>query len=68
MGKSEWQRVRGGFLKALFEGSNPITVTEKAHISQEKQWNFRVLQNKIQLHAYTVNLKTVLFVLTIIEA
>lgn len=60
MGKSEWQRVRGGFLKALFEGSNPITVTEKAHISQEKQWNFRVLQNKIQLHAYTVNLETVL--------
>lgn len=50
MGKSEWQGIWSGFIKTLLQGTNSITVTEEAHISQEKQWNFWVLQVKFRMH------------------
>lgn len=48
VGKREWQSIWSGFIKTLLQGTNSITVTEEAHISQEKQWNFWVLQVKFR--------------------
>lgn len=55
VGKREWQGIWSGFVKTLLQGTNSITVTEEAHISQEKQWNFWVLQVKFRYMYKKIN-------------
>ena len=44
--KCERKCVWRGLLETWFEGCNTITVTEETDISQQVQWNLRVLEKK----------------------